>query len=177
MATLLPLAWANELSGHDDGGLRSGSPSHHPPVRLYVINPDFPPARFSDYPLPPVEETRFWQLLDTALDKTQTLTLTENIEQADYRVELLCTGITYCSKLQVNVYSPQRDALASYQLKVRRYPWQSFDLARTASVLGSTLTERVALLQQGGVGSFGIEGSALPLRQSSGAASRKHQTP
>lgn len=123
---------------------------------IYLFSTDFPPAPIGVSPSPPVAETRFWQLLDEEMRKTGALSLTENMEEADYRVELRCAGITHCSKLRVDVQSPARDVLSSFNIQ-EVLPYKGIfggkpRLEKVAHDLATRLDERIKLLKQGGYG-------------------------
>lgn len=121
---------------------------------LYLFSTDFPPNPLVQYPTPPVSETKFWQLLDKEMGATEDLTLTENLEEADYRVELRCGGIFNCSKLVVDVKSPKRDVLTSFSIKnfAPHHGLGAPKLELVAQQLTQKLDERIKLLDQGGYG-------------------------
>ena len=121
---------------------------------LYLFSTDFPPNPVVQYPTPPVSETKFWQLLDKEMSATEDLTLTENLEEADYRVELRCGGIFNCSKLVVDVKDPQRDVLASFSIKnfAAHHGIGAPNLQIVAQQLTQKLDERIKLLAEGGYG-------------------------
>lgn len=121
---------------------------------IYLFNPDFPPAEGVRHPLPPDQETRFWQLLDKEMKATSSLALTENVEKADYRVETECAGIFYCTRLNVSIQTPQRDVLGSFVLdKVKPLsPFKKINLDDVAHRFVQRLDERMSLLEQGGYG-------------------------
>jgi len=121
---------------------------------LYLFSTDFPPNPVVQYPSPPVSETKFWQLLDKEMFATNDLSLTTNVEEADYRVELRCAGIFNCSKLMVDVKTPQRDVLASFTIK-KFAPYMGLGapkLELVAHELTQKLDERLKLLEKGGYG-------------------------
>jgi hypothetical protein len=124
---------------------------------LYVFSLDFPPDVVAHYPTPPLQQTRFWQLLDREIQATNNLSLTTDQELADYRVELRCTGLFPCSQLAVDVKDPQRNTLTSFNLK-KFSPffglWKKPDLEKVARELAILLDERIRLLSQGGVGYY-----------------------
>lgn len=121
---------------------------------LYLFTTDFPPNPVAQYPTPPTKETRFWQLLDKEMAATPDLTLTENLEEADYRVELRCGGVFNCSKLLVDVKDPKRTVLTSFTLK-HYSPFLGLgapNLPLVARQLSQKLDERIKLLSEGGYG-------------------------
>lgn len=121
---------------------------------LYLFSTDFPPNPVVQYPSPPVSETKFWQLLDREMGLTEDLSLTTNLEEADYRVELRCGGVFNCSKLNVDVKSPQRDVLTSFSIK-NFAPYKGLGapkLELVAHELTQKLDERLKLLDKGGYG-------------------------
>lgn len=121
---------------------------------LYLFSTDFPPNPVVQYPTPPVSETKFWQLLDKEMGTTEDLMLTDNMEDADYRIELRCGGIFHCSKLIVDVKDPQRDELASFTIKnfAAYKGLGSPKLEVVARQLTLKLDERLKLLNEGGYG-------------------------
>jgi hypothetical protein len=121
---------------------------------LYLFSTDFPPNPVVQYPSPPVKETKFWQLLDKEMSSTQDLTLTDNLEDANYRIELRCAGVFNCSKLMVDVKSPKRDVLTSFSIKniSSYYGLGSPKLDQVAQKLTQKLDERIKLLDEGGYG-------------------------
>jgi len=121
---------------------------------LYINSPDYPPDPMQ-YPQNPTKKTEFWKEMDRALTTTRNLTITENLEQADYRVNIKCGGIIHCSKLKVYIESPKRDVLASYTLpNIKKVATsdQPKPISNTASRLAATLQEHIDKLQQGGYG-------------------------
>lgn len=121
---------------------------------LYLFSTDFPPNGVAQYPTPPSKETRFWQLLDREIGRTSDLTLTDNVSDADYRVELRCGGVFNCSKLLVDVKSPDRIVLTSFKLKnfATFFGLGVPRLEQVARDLSVTLDQRIKLLEQGGYG-------------------------
>jgi hypothetical protein len=124
-----------------------------PRKMIHLFSSDFPPNPVAQYPSPPMRETQFWQLLDKEMATTSSLTLTENLEDADYRVELRCTGVFNCSRLLVDIKNMDRDVLASFTIKNIAY-WHvgppKLDLV--AQRLTKKLDERLQLLDKGGYG-------------------------
>lgn len=121
---------------------------------LHLFSTDFPPNLASQYPTPAAKETLFWQLLDREMAATSDLSLTDNLEDADYRIELRCGGVLNCSKLLVSVKSPDRIVLTSFTLKKFAPLWGlgAPRLNQVAHELTQTLHERINLLDQGGYG-------------------------
>ncbi len=124
--------------------------------RIYLFTTDFPPASFGQYPSPPIKETRFWQDVDKEMTAGQRLSLTDDPTQADYRVELRCSGILNCSKLVVDLKSPKRDVLATFPIiHINSYGgFGSPNLEKVAKVLNEELIHHIDLLGQGGYGNF-----------------------
>lgn len=120
---------------------------------LYLYNPEYPPTEAVQYPPSAERVTRFWQLLDKEFASTD-LTLTSNIEEADYRVELKCTGVPYCTRLRVYILTPQRDVLSSYSIGAGRMFLVAGTpmISRVAARLSETLQEHIDLLGKGGFG-------------------------
>lgn len=121
---------------------------------LYLFSADFPPNAATQYPTPPVQETKFWQLLDREMKATDSLVLTENLENADYRVELRCAGVLKCSKLAVDIKDVERNLLGSFYLKNYSPLWgiAAPNLEKVARDLTWRLDERFKQLEQGGYG-------------------------
>jgi hypothetical protein len=121
---------------------------------LYLFSLDFPPDIPAQYPIPPIQETRFWRLLDREIQATDSLALTENMEMADYRVELRCSGVLNCSELAVDVKDAQRNVLTSFVIK-HIAPFFGLgrpDLDKVSRRLAIQLDERIKRLDQGGYG-------------------------
>ena len=121
---------------------------------IHLFSADFPPNPLAKYPAPPVKETRIWQLLDREMATTDNLILTENLEDADYRVELRCGGVFSCSKLLVDVKSPDRVLLTSFSIKhiAPFFGLGAPKLPFVAQQLSVKLDEHLKLLDQGGYG-------------------------
>lgn len=121
---------------------------------IYVNNPDYPPVNLVSYPTRPQEQTNFMKLLDLELQKTQHLSLTENIEQADYRVNLECAGITNCTELKVFVLSPNRDVLTGFSIKniATRFGFKRREMGSVIQELTDSLNKRISQLDQGDYG-------------------------
>jgi hypothetical protein len=124
--------------------------------KLYLFTADFPSDPLIQYPIPATEETRFWRLLDKEMSATESLSLTADPRKADYRVELQCGGVFRCSRLLVNVKSPDRTVLTSFSLdKInRRGGLGAPYLEQVSRELTQRLDERLRLLPQGGYGHF-----------------------
>lgn len=121
---------------------------------IYMLSYEFPPGEESLLETPAAPTTRFWQLMDKETQTTQDLRLTRNLEEADYRVELRCTGLVHCSKLLVDIKDLDRNVLASFTLKgyKTRGLWGRPNLEKVAHELTRRLDERFDLLGQGGYG-------------------------
>ncbi len=121
---------------------------------IYISSGDFPPNAVTQIPTPAAAQTRFWQLMDKEVQNTQTLALTESLEQADYRVDLRCAGILNCSQLAVDVKDTDRNVLASFKLKNYSPLWglAAPNLEKVAHDLTNRLDERIRMLGKGGYG-------------------------
>jgi hypothetical protein len=121
---------------------------------IYLFSGDFPQNLFTQYPTPPIKETRFWQFMDKEMSGTGDLRLTEDPTRADYRVELRCSGLRNCSKLMVDIKDPNRNLLSSFSLKRFSSLGGLGDpkLDVVARELTQKLDERLKLLPQGGYG-------------------------
>lgn len=120
---------------------------------IYLFSADFPQNTLAQYPTPPIQETKFWQLLDHDMSGTQDLTLTENLEDADYQIELRCGGVINCSKLVVDIKDSKRTLLNTFTLSTYSF----FGLTRPNLVsvsqdLTQKLDEHLKQLAQGGYG-------------------------
>ncbi len=151
-ASLLPLASAQDENASFSSAQDTGAASSR--KLLYLFTTDFPHDPMTQYPSPPVKETRFWQLLDKEMANTSNLTLTENVEEADYRIELRCGGVVNCSKLLVDVKDPHRTVLTSFTIKNVSKFWGlgPAKLPEVAYSLSQKLDERIKLLDKGGYG-------------------------
>lgn len=162
--SLVSLAGLPGLAWGEDANVPQLRPEGNPAVlhdsgtmarkRLYFFSTDFPPSLVGQYPSPPTEETRFWQLLDKEMATTDDLRLTADPAEADYRIELRCTGVLNCSRLLVDIKSPTRDVLASFSLrKINRFgAFGAPNLDLVSKELTTRLDERLKLLPQGGYG-------------------------
>jgi hypothetical protein len=121
---------------------------------IYLFSTDFPSDPLAQYPSPPAEETQFWRLLDKDMAATNALSLTADPAQADYRVELRCGGIFRCSRLRVDVKTPQRQMLTSFSLKNVNNFWGlgAARLDQVSRELSLRLDEHIRALPQGGQG-------------------------
>jgi hypothetical protein len=154
LGALIPvMAQAQDTEGDDYSTPAVSTPSTCRKM-LHLFSSDFPPNPLGQYPTPPVQETRFWQLLDKEMAATTDLTLTDNLEDADYRIELRCGGIFHCSKLLVDVKNPDRIVLTSFKLE-KFAPFRGLGnprLEQVARDLSRTLQKRIELLDKGGFG-------------------------
>lgn len=121
---------------------------------LHLFSLDFPSDLFVQYPTPAIQETRFWQLMDREMQATNDLALTENVEKADYRIELRCSGVFNCSALAVDIKDSKRNVLSSFTLKHIASHWGlgKADLDKVSRQLTIRLDEQIKLLDQGGYG-------------------------
>lgn len=122
--------------------------------QLFFFSSDFPPNPAAQVPVLPIQETQFWQLLDRETKATDDLAVTENMEKADYRVDLRCGGVMGCSKLVVDIRNPERDVLGSFTIKnVKGFlGLEPVKLDLVARQLTQKLDERFKQLDQGGYG-------------------------
>jgi hypothetical protein len=122
---------------------------------LYIFSTDFPSAEVMQVPPPPVQETKFWQLMDKEMQATNSLQLTESMEKADYRVDLRCGGIANCEKLVVDIKDPNRNVLSTFTLTGYKPYYRFFgppNLEKVAHDLTARLAERLHDIDQGGFG-------------------------
>lgn len=121
---------------------------------VYLFTTDFPPSVMTQYPSPPLQETKFWQLLDKNFTATQDLSLTDSLEDADYRVELRCSGILNCTRLIVDVKDSKRTLLSSFNLTNYSSYWGlgKPNLNFVSQQLTQKLDEHLKLLDKGGYG-------------------------
>jgi hypothetical protein len=138
-AALAPVA-------HADGEARS---------KIYIFTQDFPPDIFFQHPQPPVSTTKFWKLLNHEIQERTNLELTPNLEEANYRVDLRCGGVVHCNRVRVDVMTPYRDVLTSYDLpgKILGF-WPNVSLM--SQRLATTLDIKIAALEDGGFGNYGL---------------------
>ncbi len=148
MALLMLLSWTtlNTQQAHSQGAAKT---------KVFVSTVDFPPDIFFEHPIPPAKETRFWQLLDKNFRERSNMELTENLEEANYRVNLECSGIVWCTNVKVYLMSPHRDMLATYSLTGRPMMFPP-NLSLFTKRLTETLNYRIDSLDQGGMGTYGL---------------------
>jgi hypothetical protein len=125
--------------------------------KVYLFTADFPQNVFTQFPSPPLEETTFWKLLNKEMASTSGLVLTSDPEKADYRVEMRCSGVFNCSRLIVDVKSPERNPLTSFSLThVNRFEGLgSPQLNKVSHELAQRLDEHIRLIPRGGYGYSG----------------------
>lgn len=123
--------------------------------KIFISTVDFPNDALFEHPIVPEKETRFWQLLDRNFRERSSMELTENLEEANYRVNLECAGIVWCTKLKVVLMSPHRDILASYSIPGRPMMIPA-NLPLMAKRITETLAYRIDSLDRGGMGNFGM---------------------
>jgi hypothetical protein len=121
---------------------------------IYLFSTEFPPSLLTQYPTPPIQETKFWQILDKNISETQDLSLTQNLEDADYQVELRCSGILNCTRLVVDVKDSKRMLLTSFNVTnySTYFGFGRPDLNLVSQRLTQKLDEHLKLLGQGGYG-------------------------
>jgi len=122
--------------------------------QIYLFSSEFPPNTLAQYPAPPIQETKFWQLLDKEFAATPDLALTENLEDADYQVELRCGGIINCTKMIVDVKDSKRTLLTTFTMN--NFPF-GFNLIRlnlpyVTQQLTQKLDDHIQKFSQGGYG-------------------------
>jgi len=122
--------------------------------KVYLFTADFPQNVFTQFPSPPLEETTFWKLLNKEMASTSGLVLTSDPEKADYRVEMRCSGVFNCSRLIVDVKSPERNPLTSFSLThINRFEGLGSPmLDKVSHELAQRLDERIRLIPRGGYG-------------------------
>ena len=127
----------------------NGSAEGRKPV--YIYSPDYPQSGLMNKP---ARQTDFVKFLNQSLSETRNLTLTNSVEDAQYRVDVLCGGIAYCTQLKVYIKSPHRDVLTAYSLPNIKSTWwlKPAPLSDVAHRLADTLQTHIDQLDQGGYG-------------------------
>lgn len=152
MLLLLSFGWATTpvqaASASSDGS----------PSQIYFLSYDYPFDWFVHEPKPAEANTLFYQYLSEAFAQTPNLALAETQVEADYLAELHCGGIFYCSEMQLNIFSPDRQVLASVRMDGRRFPWSWPRLEETANKVVTVLNHRLAAFDQGGYGTYDVRG-------------------
>lgn len=122
--------------------------------QIYIFSAEFPPNTLAQYPAPPIQETQFWQLLDKEFSTTRDLALTENLEYADYQVELRCGGVINCTKLIVDVKDSKRTLLTTFTMSnfSLYFNLGRPNLSYVAQKLTQKLDDRIQKFSQGGYG-------------------------
>ncbi|MBX2860589.1 MAG: hypothetical protein KTR14_05105 [Vampirovibrio sp.] len=125
----------------------ANAPGH---LKIFLYNQDYPTNdALMRFPRPADENTKFLGYLGHEFQTTNWLSLTETTEEADYRVDIKCAGIIYCTKLRVYVKSPDRAILSSYTLDIKKKPVEI-----VASDLANTLASRISKVEQGYTGDY-----------------------
>jgi len=140
-SAMIPAAHSQE-----DGGNRK---------MIYMFSADFPPNTMAQYPSPPIQETKFWQMLDRSMSATPDLALTQSIEDADYQIELRCGGVMNCTKLIVDVKDSKRTLLTTFVLRNYNTFIGLFGRPRLEAVsdeIAQRLDEHIKHFSQGGYG-------------------------
>ncbi|MEB3287213.1 MAG: hypothetical protein VKJ04_06890 [Vampirovibrionales bacterium] len=121
---------------------------------IYVYNPDYPPTPISVYPQKPEDQTNFLKLLNDELSKNNYLEMTENVENADYRISIECAGATACTKLRVFIMTPKRDVLNGFTVEKIAGPfgWSRLPLHVVVDKISDDLQQRISKLEQGDYG-------------------------
>lgn len=121
---------------------------------IYLFSTEFPPSVFTQYPSPPLQETKFWQQLDKDISATQDLVLTQSLEDADYQVELRCSGVINCTRLIVDIKDSKRSLLTSFNLTkyTPHFGLGRPNLTYVSQKLTQKLDEHLKLLEKGGYG-------------------------
>jgi hypothetical protein len=124
---------------------------------VYFQSGDFPFDVFVQKPVPPEENTRFYQLLDQAF-KQNNLVLSNQKETANYWATLHCSGLFNCADLQLDLTTPDRVVMASVRMPGKKYPWSKPDLEGTATAVAKALQNRIDALPEGGTGTYDTRG-------------------
>lgn len=109
------------------------------PVKVHFSSTEFPPAPFGQIPSPPLAETAFYEALVRDTQDSGYVSLMETPHLANYRAELRCAGVFHCSQLKLDLFTPDRKALATYNLPGRRFPWSQVDVEATAQTITDAL--------------------------------------
>lgn len=96
------------------------TPAICPTVKVHLTNSEFPARPFAQYPTDPIAHTQFTAYLNETLMMNGGLQLINDIQDADYRVELRCTGALHCGQLQVNLFDAKRLFISSVTIPARR---------------------------------------------------------
>ncbi|MEM0952060.1 MAG: hypothetical protein AAGI66_07970 [Cyanobacteria bacterium P01_H01_bin.74] len=118
--------------------------------KVYVFSSDFPPGGLINYPASSQKQSAFWGDLNQAFLNTPRLMLTNAVEDADYRVELRCSGIVNCKHLTVDLKSAKRVALTAFRLKDIRNWFGDPDYSLVSTRLVEVLNQKIAQVERGG---------------------------
>mgnify|MGYP005684762595 CR=1 FL=1 len=114
-----------------------------------MTSPDYPMDWLAQSAIRGPKLTQFWQTIGEEMSKTQSLSVTSDMEIADYRVHVRCAGMLRCDMLRVDIATPSRDHLVTYRVR------GTGGINKVVPRLVWTLDERIALINQGGIGDFG----------------------
>ncbi|MFM7389348.1 MAG: hypothetical protein ACKO34_01840 [Vampirovibrionales bacterium] len=129
-----------------------------PYTKVHITNPEYPPRRFAQYPPNPVEYTHFTAFLNEALSRNGGLKMVDNIETADYRVEIRCSGLVHCGDLQLNLYDAKRTFLNSVMLPANRKGVEKSErLYSIANSIAKSVHKQIASIPMGGYGAYDHE--------------------
>ncbi len=134
-----------------------------PPYKVHFSNYEFPTRFLGGSPSDPVKLTAFQAYLSTAVNSYDTMAFTPHLEEADFRVEIECTGLLLCSRLQLNVYDLHRNFLASLQLPRKRLINSDANLKGEAHHIAESLNKRLQAFPQGGYGNFREKATGCPI--------------
>jgi hypothetical protein len=128
---------------------------HIPYTRVHITNTEYPPRKFAQYPPDPVEYTHFTAFLNDALSRNGGIKMVENIESADYRVEIRCSGLVHCGDLQLNLYDAKRGFVNSVMLPANRKGVQKAErLYSIADTIAKSIHKQIASVPMGGYGVY-----------------------
>lgn len=133
-----------------------------PAYKVHFSNYEYPTQFFGGSPSDPVKLTAFQKYLSTAVNSYETMAFTNHLEEADYRVEIECTGLLLCSRLQLNVYDVHRNFLASLQLPRKRLINSDENLKAEAQYIAESVNKRLQAFPQGGYGTYREEDKGCP---------------
>jgi ferredoxin len=125
-----------------------------PAYQIHFSNYEFPTRLFGGAPRDQAMLTQFRKDLYEAVNGFEGLRMTNHLEDADYRVEIECTGVLLCSRLQLNVFDMHRNYLASLQMPRAHLLVSEANLHDEARMIAAAVHKRLMAFPHGGYGTY-----------------------
>jgi hypothetical protein len=121
-----------------------------PAKAVYFTSADVPPVGLGEVPPSGEQETRFFQALGETLSANGTYGLVNAPANSKYWVDAQCTGLSSCSQIKLDFYTPAHQYLSSVKIKGESCPLKQAKAAGMAQSIGKAIIEQIEAMETKG---------------------------